>query len=65
MKAVFGDPDDIKETPGILAEFSRFETEMKRINATLEEIKGVISKVGWTIVGSVVVAVLALVIKIK
>ena len=63
MRAMFGDPDNAKEFPGLISEFYRVEGEIKRINSTLDEIKGVISKVGWTIVCSVIMAVLALILK--
>lgn len=57
-KAVFGDMDDPKKTPGIIAELSA-------MNASLQEIRDAMRKINLTILSGLIMALLTMLFRVK
>ena len=54
--AVFGNPENPKQTPGVIA-------ELTQMNATLKEVSDSMKRINWTILGAFMTALCALVFK--
>lgn len=62
-KAVFGDRNDPKEYPGLIAEVARMGDEQKRTNQILMEVKNSLGWIVKLILGGFVTALLTVVMK--
>ena len=56
--AVYGDPNDARRKPGLIAEISHLEFQMTAANETLNEIRAGIRKLVWLVVSAVVIALI-------
>lgn len=63
-KAVFGDRDDPKGSPGIIAEQQRMGMEQARTNEILMELRNAVLWINGLLVTGFVTALIALVIKV-
>lgn len=61
--AVFGDPDNPNDTPGLIADHRSMRDEQARTNGILTELRGDVKKVQFAILLAVLTAVLNLVLK--
>lgn len=61
-KAVFGDPENPRGRPGIVAELATLEGQVQRVNVNLERLHRVLLAIAATILAGVGAAVLKLVI---
>ncbi len=62
-KVLFGDPSNIKESPGVIADQMRMGFEQARTNEILTELRNAVLWIVGLILTGVVTAVLALVYK--
>ena len=62
-KAVFGDRDNIKETPGIISDQARMSLEQARTNEILMELRDSLLRINWMIVAGFVTALGSIVYK--
>lgn len=62
-KAVFGDPADLKEHPGIISELTILSTSLQRTNEILSQLREDIRRFIWIIVGLGSSAVIAFLFK--
>lgn len=65
-RAVFGDPANPKQHPGMVSELKTFDANLSRMNDTLEEMRGDFRRVMWAIlagVGSVVLGIIVTVLR--
>lgn len=63
-RAVFGDRDNPKDFPGLIAEQARMGLEQARTNEILMELKKSVQWIGRLIVGGFVTALLGVVLKV-
>lgn len=61
--AVFGNAEDPKRQPGILMELAHLDSAIKHATNTLEGLRSDIRKGMWIIVGAVLTAIVASVLK--
>lgn len=61
-RAVFGDPENPKDMPGIINEIPSLERRLEVTNDILKQIQGTISKLMWTVITAVLAALLKLVL---
>ena len=61
--AMFGDRENPKESPGVVADIARMGMEQARTNEILTELTGSVRWINRLILGSIVVAVLGLIVK--
>lgn len=57
MRAIYGDPDNPKATPGIVHEIRALESELGRTNELLNGIRDGIQRLMWIMIASWVGAV--------
>lgn len=63
MHAVFGDPTNPTERPGVINANKTLETELKHVTSALKDIHGDLKRAVWMVLASVITGVLALIIK--
>lgn len=62
-KAVFGDRNDPKGSPGLIADQLRMGQEQARTNEILMEMRDALKRINWIILTAVATAVLSLVVR--
>lgn len=62
-KVLFGDPENMKEMPGVIAEQARMSFEQGRTNEILTEVRDSLSKINWLLISAFVLAIIGLVFK--
>ena len=62
-KAVFGDIENPKETPGVVHELTAMNSTITQIGATLTDIKQTLARINWIILAAFISALVALVFK--
>lgn len=62
-RVLFGDPENISEKPGVIAEQRRMSQEQKRTNEILMEVRNSLIWIVGIVLSGVLTAVLALVYK--
>lgn len=64
-KAVFGDRDDPRGSPGVLAEQTRLGMELSRTNEILTELRNAVLWINRLLVTGFITALIALVLKVQ
>jgi len=62
-RAIFGNPDDLKDAPGIIADISRISFQQERTNEILMEVRDSLSRINWLLISAFVVALIAVVFR--
>ena len=62
-KAVFGDPANLKQSPGVIAENALTSFQLKLMNETLTDIKKSMGRINWIVLAGVLTALLNLVLR--
>ncbi len=58
-----GDPENMKESPGVMADHQRLSYELGRTNEILTEVRDSLSKINWLLISAFFVGLVALVFK--
>lgn len=62
-RALFGDPDNPDDRPGLIHQFRTMSTEQQRTNTLLEEIRGGIRKIVWVVIIALLGAALSFLLR--
>jgi len=62
-KAIYGDPDNMREAPGLFAEQARMSFEQARTNEILIELRDSLMRINWLLISAFVVGLIAVVFK--
>ena len=62
-RAIFGNPDDMKDAPGIIADISRISFQQGRTNEILGEVRDSLGRINWLLISAFVLALIAVVFK--
>lgn len=62
-KVLFGDPEKLKDQPGVITETTLMSVELKTMNETLKDIQKSMNRINWIILTGVIVALLNTVIR--
>ena len=62
-RAIFGNPDDMKDAPGIIADISRISFQQGRTNEILGEVRDSLGRINWLLVAGFLTAIMAVIFK--
>ena len=63
VRAVFGDPDNMRSNPGVIMSVARLEEKQEETNRILNDLRGDFQRVAWIIVTANILGLLALLFK--
>jgi len=58
-----GDPENMKESPGLISDHIRFSYELGRTNEILTEVRDSLGRINWMLISAFVLGLIALVFK--
>jgi len=62
-RAIYGDPHDMKEAPGLIADISLIRFEQGRTNEILTEVRDSLARINWILVSAFILALIGVVFK--